>query len=304
MHKALGRAGGETFVILRRREEMSPFPADSERHARRLSTEAWTIPLVQQLRAVLVDADEVARRHLRQLLDDEPGVAVATECATGEAAIEAITREQPHLVFLDVLLPDMNGLTLARELVPFVQAGLVFVTDRSSWALQAFEVHALDYVLKPVERDRLRAAVTHARSLLPQDRRDAAASDRLVALLDRRDAERQRRARLLIRRTEGAFFIRTDAIDWVEAAGKAVNVHAGKQVHVQREALARIERHLDPEQFIRISRSAIVNIDRIREIQPWFNGEYLVILDDGSQVPTSRHYRTNLRRLFGRDDAP
>jgi len=304
-------------MILQRREQVGPalgraaadeacpmFQSDGERHARRLSSEAWTVPLVQPLRVVLVDADELARRHLRQLLDDEPGVAVAAECATGEAAIEAIARERPHLVFLDVVLPDMNGFTLAREIVPQLQTGLVFVTDRPSSALQAFEVHALDYVLKPADRDRLRAAVAHARSLLPQDRRDAAASERLIALLNRRDAERQRRARLLIRRAEGAFFIRTDAIDWVEAAGKVVNVHAGKQVHVQREALARIERHLDPDRFIRISRSAIVNVDRIREIQPWFNGEYLVILDDGSQVPTSRHYRANLRRLFGRDDAP
>lgn len=280
------------------------FPSDGERHARRLSSEDWTVPLVQPLRVVLVDADELARRHLRQLLDDEPGVAVAAECATGETAIEAVARERPHLVFLDVVLPDMNGFALARELVPQLQTGLVFVTDRPSSALQAFEVHALDYVLKPAGRDRLRAAVAHARTLLPQDRRDAAASERLIALLDRRDAERQRRARLLIRRAEGAFFLRADAIDWVEAAGKVVNVHAGKQVHVQREALARIERLLDPDRFIRISRSAIVNIDRIREIQPWFNGEYLVLLDDGSQVPTSRHYRANLRRLFGRDDAP
>jgi len=288
-------------MILRRREEVSP---DRDQPARRLSTEAWTVPLVQPLRTVLVDADEVARRHLRQLLDDEPGVAVSAECASGETAVEAVARERPHLVFLDVVLPDTNGFVLARELVPHVQAGLVFVTDRSTWALQAFEVHALDYVLKPVERDRLRAAMAHARSLLPQDRRDAATSERLIALLDRRDAERQRRVRLLIRRADGAFFIKADAIDWVEAAGKVVNVHAGKQVHVQREALARIERHLDPDQFVRISRSAIVNIDRIREIQPWFNGEYLVLLDDGAQVPTSRHYRANLRRLFGRDDAP
>jgi len=264
------------------------FSADGKLQVRQqLSAEASTAPLVRQLRAVLVDADEVARRHLRQLLDDEPGVSVAAECATGEAALEAITGERPSLVFLDVMLPDMNGLALARELAPQVPAGLVFVTDRAHWALQAFEVQALDYVLKPVDRGRLRTAVARARSLFPQDRRDAAASERL-----------------LIRRADAAYFIRTDTIDWVEAAGKLVNVHAGKQVHAQREALARIERHLDPEQFIRISRSAIVNVDRIRQIQPWFNGEYLVILDGGSQVPTSRHYRVNLRRLFGRDDAP
>jgi two-component system, LytTR family, response regulator len=279
------------------------FSSDGEVQARHLLDQAWAVPPVGPLRAVLVDADELARRHLRQLLADDATVHVAAECATGEAAVEAVARERPHLVFLDVLLPDVNGLGLARELAPQVPSGLVFVTDRPYWALQAFEVHALDYVLKPVEPERLRAALSRARTLLLQNGREAT-SERLLALLDRRDAERQRRARLLIRRAEAAFFIRTDAIDWVEAAGKLVNVHTGKQVYAQREALARIERHLDPEQFIRISRSAIVNVDRIRQIQPWFNGEYLVILDDGSQVPTSRHYRANLRRLFGRDDGP
>lgn len=281
------------------------FPGEHEQQARHLSSE-WpgAVPFVRPLRAVLVDADEVARRHLRQLLGAEPGVAVSAECPSGEGAIEAVARERPHLVFLDVALPDTDGMALATELGRSARAGLVFVAERPQGALRAFEVHALDYLLKPLQPQRLRSTLAHARSVLPEDRREAAAAERLVALLDRRDAERQRRTRLLIRRTDGAFFVRTDVIDWIEAAGKLVHVHAGKQVHVQREALARIERHLDPDQFVRISRSAIVNVDRIREIQPWFNGESLIILDDGSQVPTSRHYRTNLRRLFGRDDGP
>ncbi|HEX6615547.1 MAG TPA: LytTR family DNA-binding domain-containing protein [Gemmatimonadales bacterium] len=278
------------------------FPGEYEQHALPLPT-GWpeAAPFVRPLRAVLVDADEVARRQLRQLLDAEPGVAVAAECPSGETALEAVARERPHLVFLDLVLPDADGVILGRELGRAARAGLVFVADRPQGALRAFEVHALDYLLKPLQPERLRSTLVHARSVLPEDRREAAAAERLVALLDRRDAERQRRARLLIRRTDGAFFVRTDVIDWIEAAGKLVHVHAGKQVHIQREALARIERHLDPDQFIRISRSAIVNVDRIREIQPWFNGESLIILDDGSQVPTSRHYRANLRRLFGRD---
>ena len=278
------------------------FPGEHEQHAVHLPTD-WpgAVPFVRPLRAVLVDADEVARRQLRQLLDAEPGVAVAAECSCGQAALDAVARERPHLVFLELELPDADGVTLAGQFGRSVRAGLVFVAARPQGALRAFEVHALDYLLKPLQAERLRSTLAHARSVLPEDRREAAAAERLVALLDRRDADRQRRTRLLIRRTDGAFFVRTDVIDWVEAAGKLVHVHAGKQVYIQREALARVERHLDPDQFIRISRSAIVNVDRIREIQPWFNGESLIILDDGSQVPTSRHYRANLRRLFGRD---
>jgi two-component system LytT family response regulator len=293
------------------------FESEGRWQLRRISGGGWTAssdgspsspapfpPLGRLLRAVLLDPDAVARHALRQLLQEDDGVAVVAECSRAEAALPTVARERPDLVFMECALPEMDGFVLARALRLHVRGGLVFVTGRPDGALAAFDVHAIGYLLKPVGRDRLRLLLDHTRTLLFKDRRGAGVHERLIALLDRRDAERQRRARLLIRHTDGAFFVRTEAIDWIEAAGKLVKVHAGRQVHVQREALARVERHLDPDRFVRISRSAIVNIDRIREIQPWFNGESLVILDDDSQVPTSRHYRANLRRLFGRDDEP
>jgi two-component system LytT family response regulator len=290
------------------------FLAGGEGQARRVTGGGWAVspdgpsrPALPSphLRALLVDPDTLARRHLRQLLVDEPHILVVAECETRGAALAAAIQERPDLVFLEVVLSDGDGFALARELEPHVRGGgLIFVTDRPQGALQAFQVHALDYLLKPAEPERLHQAVAHARSLLLRDRRDPGVYERLIALLDQRDAERQRRARLLIRHPDGAFFIKTDAIDWVEAAGKLVRVHVGKQVYSQRDALTRIERHLDQDQFLRVSRSAIVNIDRIREIQPWFNGERLVLLDDDSQVPTSRHYRANLRRLLGKGDEP
>jgi two-component system LytT family response regulator len=289
------------------------FLAGGDEQARRVSGGGWAFSpdgaprpasASPHLRALLVDPDILARRHLRQLLADEPHILVVAECETGDAALAAAAHARPDLVFLEVVLPDADGFVLARELRPHVRGGLIFVTDRPQGALEAFQVHALDYLLKPVGPERLHRGVAHAQSLLLQERRDPAVYERLIALLDQRDAERQRRARLLIRHPDGAFFIRTDAIDWVEAAGKLVRVHAGKRVYAQRESLARIERHLDHDRFLRISRSAIVNIDRIREIQPWFNGESLVLLDDDSQVPTSRHYRANLRRLLGKGDEP
>jgi len=290
------------------------YQSDGSGQARRISGGGWALssdgspapaaPAEGFLRAVLLDPDPRARLSLRRLLDEAGDVAVVTECPTAEAAIDSVVRERPDLVLLEAVLPDMDGFALARELRPYVRGGLIFVTDRPQGALQAFDVHAIGYLLKPVQRERLFDLLAHARSLLVIDRRSAGAHERLMALLDRRDAERHRRARLLIRHTDGAFFLRSEVIDWIEAAGKLIKVHAGKQVYVQREALARVERHLDPDRFVRISRSAIVNIDRIREIQSWFNGEYLVILDDDSQVPTSRHYRANLRRLFGKGTEP
>jgi two-component system LytT family response regulator len=234
------------------------------------------------------------------MLEETPDIRVVGEADNARGALALVQRQGPDLLFLDVVLPDMDGIQLARGLNGRLVAGLIFITETEDRALQAFEVHAVDYLLKPVERDRLDGALARARALF-RGRRLSGSQDRLIALLDRRDAERHRRARLLIRRPEGAFFLKTDSIDWVEASGKLTRVHAAKRIYEQREALVRIERHLDPEQFVRISRSAIVNLERIREIQSWFNGEYLVILDDGSQVPSSRRYRVNLRRLLGKD---
>jgi two-component system, LytTR family, response regulator len=281
---------------------------DGDSPARRVSGAGWPsrpdgVPPPAQgrpLRSVIVDADRLARRHLEQLLQSESGIELVAECDAGMPALDIVALARPDLVFLEIVLPDIDGIALGGRLRPHVPGGLVYVSDRPHAALQAFDVHALGYLLKPVGPERLRSAVAHARALLLRDRRGT--EERLAALLDQRDAERQRRGRLLIRQADSAFFLRTETIDWIEAADKLVRIHAGKHVYEQREALARIERHLDPDQFVRVSRSAIVNIDRIREIQPWFNGEHLVLLDDDSQVPTSRHYRMNVRRLLGRGD--
>jgi two-component system LytT family response regulator len=250
-----------------------------------------------------VDPDRLCRARLRRLIDQEQTIRVVAECDSGREAGAAVRRERVDLLFLEATLPDMDGIELGRRLRGMVR-GLVYVTSRDDEALQAFDVHALDFVLKPVRRERLRAALAHAGALLGGSQSEGWPPERLIALMDRRDAQRQRRARLLIRRPEGAFFVRTATIDWIEAAGKVARVHAGKQVHEQRTALAHLEQLLDPEQFVRISRSVLVNLDRIREIQPWFNGQYLVILDEGTRLPSSRRYRGNLRRLLGREDEP
>lgn len=282
------------------------FRSDGDSQARRIAGGGWArapdeAGAARPLRSVIVDADTLARRHLQQLLEETSAAELVAECDAGAQAPELIALARPDLVFLDVVLPDIDGFALGSRIRPHLGVGLVYVSDRPQGALQAFDVHATGFLLKPVARRRLTALLEYAASLLPSERPGAAES-RLMALLDQRDAERQRRARLLIRHVDGAFFLRADTVDWIEAAGKLVRIHAGRQIHEQREALARIARHLDPDQFVRISRSAIVNIDRIREIQPWFHGESLVILDDGSQVPTSRHYRANLRRVLGRDE--
>lgn len=250
------------------------------------------------LRAALADPSPSSRRRLRHLLEEDHGIAVVGGCESGEALLELVRHSLPDLLFSEVILPDMDGFQLARRLNGRLDGGIIFVTERDSYALQGFEVHALDYLLKPVAPERLAATIAHTRAQFERRQR---AHEHLLALLDERDSERHRRTRLLIRGPAGASFVKANTIDWLEVAGKWVRVHSGNRVFEQREALARIEAHLDGDQFLRVSRSAVVNIDRIREIQPWFNGEYLIILDGGSQVPSSRRYRSSVRRLLGKE---
>lgn len=231
---------------------MYGFPRRS--NARRIAGGGWIVPSepapqlgrspfptarpASPLRAVLADPDPVARGRLIRLLEEGTDIRLMGESDSGGGALELIRQEAPDVLLLDVILPDMNGIELARSLNGQLGGGLIFVTEREDYALQAFEVHALDYLLKPVQRDRLQVALGRARALL-RGRRDSGGQERLIALLDRRDAERQRRARLLIRRPEGAFFLKTGSIDWVEAAGKLIRVHACKRIYEQREALVR-----------------------------------------------------------------
>ena len=252
------------------------------------------------LRTVLVDPDQASRKRLRSILESDPTVVVVAECSRGGDAIDLVRRQAPDLVFLDLAIRDLNGFEFARRLEGQRRPAVIFLAGGEQGALRAFEVHALDYLLKPVSPTRVQQALNHARRCLDTGGAELEDTDaRLIALLDRRDAERLRRTRLLVRQADGSLFIRTQLIDWIEAAGKEVKVHVGKWVYSHRGSLSRTASGLDPERFIRVSRSAIVNVDRVREIQRWFNGDYLLILEDQSQIPSSRGYRGNLRRLFG-----
>jgi two-component system LytT family response regulator len=182
-----------------------------------------------------------------------------------------------------------------------VQTAVIFVTAHDQYAVRAFEVHALDYLLKPVDQDRLREAIGWA---LSATRRSPQGSNtrRVLALLEELNARDRARGRdrLVVRTPERAIFLRTEAIDWIEAAGKFVHLHVGRTTHPLRESMAELEQELDSARFLRISRSVIVNLDRIQEVQPWFQGDYVLILTDGTRLTSTRGYRENMRRLLGR----
>ncbi|MDB4881304.1 MAG: LytTr DNA-binding region [Gemmatimonadetes bacterium] len=260
------------------------------------------------LRVLLADDEAIARRRLVRFLRAEPGVQIVAECNGGAEALEALDMHTVDLAILDVQMPDLDGLqvvaTRGAERMPTV----IFVTAYDEFAVRAFEVHALDYLLKPVTAERFHAAFSRARHHIERSV-SSQRGERLAALLAQVLAEdptltgvettasaAPRHAdRLSIKSDGRVTFVKTSDVDWVQADGNYVRVHAGSACHLIRETLGAIEAILDPDQFSRIHRSTIVNLDRIRELQPWFAGDYVVILKDGTQLKLSRTYREHLQ---------
>jgi two-component system LytT family response regulator len=241
-----------------------------------------------RIRTLVADDEPIARARMLSLLRDEPDIEVIGECETGPQAISAIERTSPDLVLLDIQMPQIDGLTLARTLGRSMPA-VVFVTAYDEYALRAFEVHALDYVLKPYSTERFKSALVHARQHLTAKRASGAAQP-----------APERRDRLVVKSSGRIYFIRTRDIDWCEASGNYVRLHVGAQTHLVRGTMAHIESQLDQAQFVRIHRSTIVNVDRIQELHSSFGGEYVVLLHDKTRLTLSRGYREGLQTRLGK----
>jgi two-component system, LytTR family, response regulator len=231
------------------------------------------------IRALLVEDEPLAVRRLRRLLRREPDVRVVAACADVSAARAALSRHRPDLLLLDVQLPGGDGLTLLAGLPPERRPEIVFVTAFAQYAVPAFAHAAADYLLKPIDPDRLRAALGRVRRRL--GRREAA-------------GEAGPLGRLLVRERGRAFFVRVDQVDWFEALGNYVRLHVGRATHRVRLPLATLAARLDPAGFRRISRSHIVRLDAVRELQPWFHGDGVVILSSGTRLRLSRRFRGRL----------
>jgi two-component system LytT family response regulator len=237
----------------------------------------------------IIDDEPLAREGIRNLLAVERDVAITGEFGDGVDALEALEIKKPDLLFLDVQMPGMDGFELLAALPEDYQPAIVFVTAFDKFAIKAFEVHALDYLTKPVDPARFREALEHAKQMLRS--RDAATGPALLKLLDdvrKRDARPQR---LAIRSVGKIELIAVADIDYVQAAGDYVSIHVRGAKHFHKETMARIERILDAEKFVRIHRSVIVNADRVKELQPLFKGDYVVILIDGTKLTLSRTYK-------------
>jgi two-component system LytT family response regulator len=252
-----------------------------------------------RVRVLVADDEPLARERLRLLLSREEGIDLVAECPNGPDAIEAIDRLQPDLVFLDIQMPGANGFevieAIGAERMPLV----VFVTAFDQYALRAFDVHALDYLLKPFDRERFHEALVRARQQLDR-RTNGDLERRLLELVQDLKPSAQRLERFVIKSGGRVFFVRSDEIDWIEAAGNYVKLHVAGEAHLFRETMNTLEAQLDPDTFFRIHRSHIVNIERVKELQPWFNGEYVVFLRNGTRLTLSRGYREKLQERIGR----
>lgn len=248
----------------------------------------------RKLSVVVADDEPLARERVLSLLAAEPDIDVVAQCRDGEEAVKAIAERRPDLVLLDIEMPRMDGFDVINAIGPDRMPTLIFVTAYDQHAIRAFEVRALDYLLKPFDRERFAGALRRARSQI-----DAQATGdlgrRLVAMMKDLKREAPRSDRLVVKSGGRLFFLRSDEIDWIEAAGNYVRLHVGPQSHLLRETMNAIEARLDPERFFRIHRSRIVNVERIQEMQPWLNGEYSIVLKTGGRLTISRGYREKLQ---------
>jgi two-component system LytT family response regulator len=224
-------------------------------------------------RVLIVDDEALARERVRTLLAGEKDVTIVGECSGGREAVTAIVQHRPDLVFLDIQMPDLGGFEVLEAVAMDWLPAVVFVTAYDEYAIQAFDVNAMDYILKPIEPARFKKALARAVKRGPLDR-------------------------LIVRSREKLTFVKPADIDWVEADGKLAQLHVGKETHAVRIPLKRLEERLAPLGFVRVHRSAIVNVDRIKELEPWFHGEYVVVLKDGTKITSSAAHSQALHRII------
>jgi two-component system LytT family response regulator len=251
------------------------------------------------LRVLIADDERLARERLRQLLESEPGVEIAGECATGTEAVQAIQNQSPHLVFLDVRMPELDGFEVIRALGRDRLPIIIFVTAHDQFALRAFEAHAADYLLKPFDRERFQRALARAWEIR-KGRLRYPPLEEMIGVVAALKAPPKGVERFAIRSGGRILFVTPDEIEWIRSADNYTELHVGQAVHLLRQTMGGLAHRLPPNEFVRISRSIIVNVARIKELQPKSHGDYLVILEDGRKLAASRNYRDALLKLLGK----
>jgi two-component system LytT family response regulator len=251
------------------------------------------------IRTIIVDDVELARERIKILLED-PEVEVVAECANGREAIEAVVGLKPDLVFLDVQMPNIDGFEVVETVGVEEMPAVIFVTAYDEYALRAFEVNAVDYLLKPFDQVRLNRAVARARRAIGRQTPAREVEERLRRLLAEVRGQTKYLRRIPVKSARDTTLILTEQIDWVGSAGHYLELHVGGETHLIREQLSRLESKLDPERFVRIHRSTLVNLNRIKSLRPLFNGDHVVVLKNGRELNLSRTYHEKLMELLAR----
>lgn len=251
-------------------------------------------------RVLIIDDEPLARDRIRRLLKEETDMTVIGECGDGMSAVQSIKGFSPDLVFLDVQMPEMDGMSVLREIGEGNFPAVVFVTAFDSYAIQAFEVHAVDYLLKPFDRSRFQGALQRVRKRLMEEKQSTLQTQ-LHQFMQSMGNANPYHQRLAVKNEGRVILLNVTDVEWLESAGNYICLHVGKQTHIIRETLNQLEEHLDPKQFVRIHRSAIVNMSRVQELRPYFHGDYKIILNNGVELSLSRKYREELTRRMGID---
>jgi len=251
------------------------------------------------IRALIADDEALARKFIRRMLKDNHDVEIVGECSNGKDAVAMIRKQNPDVVFLDVQMPEMDGFAVLESIGVDQLPEIIFTTAYEQYAIRAFELHALDYLLKPFDQARFKDAIQHAKARL-RSQRQKDGRLQMSALLESIKNKPQYLERLVIKTGGRITFLSTDEINWIEADDKYVHLHTGKVSPMVRQTLNAMEAQLDPRKFSRIHRSAIVNVERIKELQPLFSGEHSILLEDGTKLTLSRSYKDKLFELLGK----
>jgi two-component system LytT family response regulator len=250
-----------------------------------------------KIRTIIADDMPLARSRMRRFLKTDSEIEVIRECSRGGEAIEAINNLKPDLVFLDVEMPETTGFEVLKAIKLDPMPAVIFVTAYDQFTLRAFDCHALDYLLKPFDERRLRRSLERAKRELKRTKQTDL-NHRLQSVLQNGNSEPKFLKRIAVKSGERTVFLPTDDIDWVATAGNYLELHVGKQRHLIRERMCELEAKLDPSKFVRIHRLSLINIERVKELQPLFNGDYVVILHTGARLTLSRTYREKLFDLI------
>jgi two-component system LytT family response regulator len=256
--------------------------------------------MTQNYRVLIVDDEPISRRRMRRLLSLEPDCELVAECANGNEAVDALRQNQVDILFLDIQMPGMSGFEVV-EAIQETRPLVIFTSAYDEYAVKAFDVHAFDYLLKPFDGRRFRDSLQRAKARVEMDRGGVHRDRELHEMFASFSRAQKAPDRVAVRTNGRVVFVKVDEIDWVEASDNYVCLHVGRETHVIRETMNQLEQRLSGTQFLRVHRSAIVNLDRIRELQPWFRGDYRVILRDGTELTLTKNHREKLesRLLLG-----